>query len=260
MNKLLGISARRSGGKDSTAHFIVSQILPAIRVQEGDQEVPLVDWSRINDEGKLVVPAALEDGSIGEGILDLDTRNPDTLYWLAQNVDPFVRVLAYANPIKRYCADVLGLDWNKLNGSPADKAEPTKYTWACTRGKLPKGVTKDTPMTYRDVVIYIGEFFRGFDEDAWVNATFLDAESSDTGLTIIKDVRRLNEFEAIERRGGKTIRLLRDPYNDQHDTETALDSPNFDINRFSVVIDNIDMTLEETCMTVFNVLRDWEFI
>ncbi len=71
----------------------------------------------------------------------------------------------------------------------------------------------------------------GLHENVWVNALFSDVSSEDN--IIITDVRFPNELEAVQERGGITIRVVRPVEKSKttarlHPSETSLDSAEFD--------------------------------
>lgn len=78
-------------------------------------------------------------------------------------------------------------------------------------------------------------------------------------IAIVMDVRRPNEVDAIHEEGGKVIRLLRAPHDktDRFKSETFLDPENYDPSNFDAVIDNRFLTPEETWAEAQRVLRNW---
>ena len=65
----------------------------------------------------------------------------------------------------------------------------------------------------------------------------------------------LRKVEGIQKVGGIVARLTRNPYNDDHDSETALDKENYDWDKFNVIIDNADLTIEEQCTLTYQKLQ-----
>jgi len=75
---------------------------------------------------------------------------------------------------------------------------------------------------------------RGADPDCWVRAwkwSVSEAKQSEWPpvLILVPDVRFPNELAAVQEMGGHVIRLLRAPFEDQHESETALD----EVERFT---------------------------
>ena len=80
--------------------------------------------------------------------------------------------------------------------------------------------------------------------------------ASGTQLAIVPDVRFENEVEAIQKAGGKVIRLTRKPHEDAHPSETALDN----YENFDAVIDNQNFDINETNIKIMEVLREWGWL
>ena len=135
----------------------------------------------------------------------------------------------------------------------------------------------DCGSTVRELQQRLGtDIFRGIDKCCWVNAyksLVEDSWQSDwpPKLTLTADVRFPNEVKCIQDLGGHVIRLLRNPFNDQHESETALDnmeqlsrSPEesayyTDAIKFDAIIDNREMTIEEQNTAVWKLVteRGW---
>jgi len=96
-------------------------------------------------------------------------------------------------------------------------------------------------------------------------------------IIITADVRFPNEVKCIQELGGHVIRLLRNPHDDQHESETALDviqsKTKFrdgggielrlgtDANIFfDAVIDNRNMSVAETSEKIWKLVNEREWI
>lgn len=78
-------------------------------------------------------------------------------------------------------------------------------------------------LTVRELLQTFGtDYFRAIWPDCWLNA-YQKNPAILADMVITPDVRFENEVELIQSLGGKVIRLTRSPYNDQHESETALD-------------------------------------
>jgi len=176
-----------------------------------------------------------------------------------------VKLVAFADPIKRYCHEVLGIDKVYLWGD-GDKNTPTKYSW----GSLPTacrpvddlgfrrvaypgfsgfdphgsliGACKSGLMTVREIMQVVGtELGRNiWGKDIWINAMYHQIEHVDSVADswIITDVRMINEAQAVHKWGGIMIRVDGAPrggdgFVDHHETETKVDSLEVD-----AIIDN----------------------
>ncbi len=154
--------------------------------------------------------------------------------------------LRFADPIKQMCVDILRVPHHISFGDDVAKRTPI------ASGRV----------TVREAQQKIGtEWFRSLDPDCWVHAllwraAYLPGET----LAVVTDVRFPNEVRGIRNAGGKVIRLARrlpaDPLIDSHPSETALDG----WTEWDGVIDNVDMSIDQTRQAVVGLLRGWGWI
>ena len=166
---------------------------------------------------------------------------------------------AFADGIKDFCIDVLGLEHKQCYGSDEEKNTPTEYKWENTpklhtwEGMFdPKGC-----MTGREVMQIFGtECVRSWFGNVWADATVRKIQRTTCEMAIITDNRFPNEVEKIlGQPKGYIIRLTRSPYagSDSHSSETALSG--FDWDRPNCfVIDNAQMTIDEQNNAVIPIL------
>ena len=77
--------------------------------------------------------------------------------------------------------------------------------------------------TYRELLQIVGTGqFRGLWPDVWVK-NYKQCLPDGEDFILTADVRFPNEVKCIQDLGGHVIRLLRNPHDDQHESETALD-------------------------------------
>ena len=75
-------------------------------------------------------------------------------------------------------------------------------------------------------------------------------------FAVISDCRFPNEAEAVQRAGGKVIRLTRgDDSDDSHSSEVEVNNIEYD-----AVIDNKDLSLLETNKKVISLLEQWGWL
>ncbi|KKN35452.1 hypothetical protein LCGC14_0783550 [marine sediment metagenome] len=178
--------------------------------------------------------------------------------------------IAFADYLKEIVCVCFGTVLNKVNGSDEDKNE----ILSC--GK-----------SIREVLQIIGtDWFRSLDTDCWVRAykekvAYDDGEDEESDfldyVILTPDVRFPNEVKCIQDLGGHVIRLLRNPHNDQHESETALDhmekqgnatrkeiiarkNPLYALvwdsdNGFDAIIDNREMTIAEQNEAVWRLIN-----
>lgn len=135
-----------------------------------------------------------------------------------------------------------------ITGFPDQYSQDGKATflpdWGMTIGQIQQKIGTDA-------------IRHGLHDEAWIIACFIDIGKGEKA--IITDMRFPNEMEAIENRGGITIRIDGDPKNqqgdgkrdDNHPSETSLDDADFDIH----VINNSTLKdLEEKAKIVLELI------
>lgn len=167
-----------------------------------------------------------------------------------------VSMAAFADLIKEFCVDVLGLEPEQCYGSEAKKNAPTKYLWDNTpRHKGGWGMSG--PMTGRDVMQVFGtECVRTWFGNVWAEATIRKIRTENPQLAIITDNRFPSEVETIlAYPRGHIIRLTRSPYNgDGHASEISLDDFNW-CRPNCHVLDNAEMTRPEQEEAIIPILQ-----
>lgn len=154
---------------------------------------------------------------------------------------------SFADPLKKnICMDLLGLTEQQCYGSDDDKNSLTSIRWR----DMPDyhGSSNDTNifMTARQVMEFVGtHIFRKIKQDIWVDATIRQIKKDNYDLAIILDTRFPDEVDAILNVGGYVVRLCRDQFNSLAEPEVALDQHRYDWSKFSLIVDNQNMTLEE---------------
>jgi hypothetical protein len=108
-------------------------------------------------------------------------------------------------------------------------------------------------MSYREMMQFWGNLVRKVDKDAWIKAFNRRVEDSGSRLIVSPDVRRLNEVETIQQAGGKVVRLTRVAVDDQDISEIDLDNH----DGFDAIIDNQDMTIQQTNEEILKLVVDW---
>ena len=123
---------------------------------------------------------------------------------------------AFADPIKRFAIDVLGLDEKLVYGNDLDKSHCTHYKWEDMPAYLFAGPiqknrdrNKGEYLTIRDILQIVGtEFGRDiWGGDIWIRAMENRLNKSKASIFLITDVRFPNEAEAIRKWGGKIWRV-----------------------------------------------------
>lgn len=177
-----------------------------------------------------------------------------------------VRKIAFADKIKEFCIEVLGLPRNQAYGSDKDKNTPTRYQWS----KMPSFVQHKYPnklgvMTVRDVLQVFGsEFIRDcWGTSVWTEAVFRKIENCQEKCYVLTDVRFEEELKAIKQAGGFNV-FVDGPQRgeeitkkDTHQSEKGLDKFLFDFtinNDWSVTEQGLKDQIR-TCLSTISTDR-----
>jgi hypothetical protein len=164
------------------------------------------------------------------------------------SIAPFngAKIYNFADPLKKdICINILGLTYDQCYGDDVSKNQYTEVYWNGVR------------LTAREVMQVVGtDIFRKMKKDVWASSTIVKIKNEQPELAIIADCRFPNEVEAIRDAGGLVIKLARNPYNSDHDSETALDETNYSPSNFDFIIYNHNMTIPEQNNTILRFLKN----
>lgn len=203
------------------------------------------------------------------------TRNFRELWPLysGQSESLVLKTYSFADKIKQFCQECLGLTHEQVWGSEADKNTLTALRWedmprvisnkalAYSVGgtafdysangeeeySLETGLDKiglvyheKGLMTARAVMQFFGtEIGRKMYTNIWSDACIRQIKKDNLPLALICDMRFPSEFEAVKAAEGITIRLTRQVIKgDLHASETSLDPDKFDWNKFDIILKN----------------------
>jgi hypothetical protein len=254
---IIGVSGKKQSGKSSLCKYLQA-------------------WYFCNFEKKDVEFEQLKNGEIVFKNTDVNC---------VQNSD--CKIYSFADPLKKFCIDVMGLSYEWCYGTELDKNSLTKYKWdnlpidirikysiciepvhdivittekedsegfACISNISCKGgeaLPRIGPMTAREILQVFGtNVMRNmFSSTIWVDGTINTIKNYKAKIAFVADTRFVSEVNAImDEKNGYLIRLQRKISDDIHPSEVELD--NFDFNKFGdrvLVIDNNNMTLENQC-------------
>lgn len=257
---IIGFSGKKQSGKNTSCNFCLGTFL----WQNGIIE----NTYKINPAGKLVITDLFGDTK-ASGILDTSRNDPALQEFLAKNINHICKIYSFADILKReVCINILGLSEESCYGSDEEKDRPTHLKWkdmpGITTKRTPTGVIDEEqaealnqyykealseisyhspgPMTGREVMQFVGtNIFRKMYGDVWVDALMRKIKRDGVQFALVADIRFPNEVESIQKNGGIVIRLTKNPLDDQHSSETALD----DFYAFDFLLDNKSMTIEE---------------
>lgn len=165
--------------------------------------------------------------------------------FIAQQFIDNVKIYNFADPLKQdICINILGLTYDQCYGTDDQKNELVNCSW------------NDKQMTAREVMQFVGtNIFRSMQESVWTNATINKILKEKPNLAIVADCRFPNEVEAIKNVGGIVIKLTRNPFNSQHESEIALDVDKYDQSNFDLIIDNTHIGIQDQNTLLKNFLQ-----
>lgn len=273
-NKLtIVLSGRKQSGKTSTCNYILAKYL---------NKKPQVLGSSfrffISPTGDLIkrsykIVDSLIDSSVYEDRLATDAdMNPINKMWAKR--------YNFADPLKNFCVDVLNVPYEQCWGTDAQKnttvphilwdnfpteCRPVKQVWHDSQFQEFSGPVKDGwyedvpakgPMTGREILQVFGtNICRKIYGDCWARGTYNSIKKDGFELAVVTDGRFPNEIDLGAEVNAKTVRLLRSVYADDHPSEKALD--NYPILKYSHVVDNSHMTLDEQCRHMDPIIDKW---
>lgn len=165
-------------------------------------------------------------------------------YISSNRADISYKIYSFADPLKQdICMNILGMTHQQCYGSDDDKNTMTDLQWNGER------------LTARRAMEVIGtNIFRQMKTQVWVEATINKILKEAYDIAIIVDCRFPNEVDAILDHGGYVIRLDLDIFHSESDSEKALDLEYYDWSRFSHIIHNNSLSVEEKNNQILNFL------
>tara|TARA_B100001939_G_scaffold61857_2_gene50850 strand:+ start:5296 stop:6003 length:708 start_codon:yes stop_codon:yes gene_type:complete len=227
--KILGISGRKQAGKNTTANILHGVVLKRLNNIE--------DWN-IGASGELLVQT---EGGWGE--FDVTRQDRAFSEYAEYNMWPFVKLYSFADELKRICVELFNIPYECVFGTDEQKNQVQEHLlWE----NIPGVTTNEGPMTAREFMQFFGtDVCRKMYEPIWVDSCIRKIQAEQSELAIIADVRFPNEAKAIERAGGRLLRLTRNIYDDDHSSEVALDD-----YPFTSCINNKDNSIDDLIVKV----------
>lgn len=220
---IIALSGKKQSGKSSACNYILGQYL---------LDTGKIEKFFVNENGDL----AIED--------EIELPNP---------------FINFTDELKAFCISTLGLSEEQVYGSEEDKNTYTQYSWEnfpqFTQNEAlgivgALDLSKSGPMTAREVMQVVGASLRKANSNIWVDSCVRRITNNKSDLVLISDCRYPNEVEAIHKLGGIVIRLTLNRFNDQAESEIALDNYQFDY-----IIDNQNLNIHEKNQAIFSLLK-----
>jgi hypothetical protein len=251
-SRILAFSGSKQAGKTTCCNFLHGYQL---RCQA------IVENFHVLKTGELVVTTNVidENGQINHGnaILDVSRVDMEFAEWAIYSMWPFVKKYSFAAPLKEIAIGLFDLTQEQCFGTEQQKNTLTNVRWGDIPGIAVTKSKKKKKMTAREFLQYFGtDVCRKIKEDVWAERCLSDIEAENPLLAIIDDCRFPNELDAVQKAGGKVIRLTRSPYKDKHNSEQSLDN----CENFDAVIDNANMTIAECSKKLIETLDNWGWL
>lgn len=258
---IIGISGKKQAGKTTVANIIHGEILIKNNM--------ILDYN-INEQGKLLIKTSNSKGEEGWGEFDIERKDEPFVEYAHYNMWPYVKLYNFADPVKDLCINLFGFTYEQAYGTDEQKNQVlSNIRWEdmprFQNMKLMKKMPIDSKkswnwregeMTAREFMQFFGtDIMRKIHPNVWANACINKINKEGSELAVVADVRFPNEVEAINKTGGKVLRLDRDVHEDNHDSETALDMGNYDHANFWSVVYNQEMTIGDTILEVKKILE-----
>ena len=137
---------------------------------------------------------------------------------LKENGNTYVALVAFADPIKKYLEEVLGIDHKLLYGNDTDKEKNTQYLWKNVNPSIRKkfGNPKGRISVRQALQMWGNELNREiWGKDIWVNTlerqintwksynSYKDELNNCPDYVLITDIRFSNEAQIVHKVGGK---------------------------------------------------------
>jgi hypothetical protein len=145
-----------------------------------------------------------------------------------------VYVTCFAEDLKKFCHEVLGLPEEAIYGDDLKKNTLSEYSWDNFPDKIRRG--RCGLMTCREVLQTMGsEIMRDmFSSNVWIKGTISRINKKKAPISIINDLRFINEINAVKSNNGYVWNVV-GPHrgdqrykNDTHQTEKDLNPDLFD--------------------------------
>ena len=206
MTKILGFAGKKQSGKNTCCNFL--QMLKF-------HEYGVCKNASLNEQGQILVSDLFGEKVSGSDWIPLTEEYVD----ISQLLESFrpCKIYAFADVLKDFAVDVLGLEYNQVYGTNEEKNSPTHLLWE----NMPTGNNKG-PMTGREVLQYFGsDICRKMYENIWFDACIRRIRKDNPELALISDVRFSNEISGVQKEGGIVFGLPRDIVNgkDTHSSE-----------------------------------------
>lgn len=257
--RLLGVAGTKRAGKDSAGAFIFANEL---------QKLNIIERFEMNEEGELFLNHdAYKDEETGEVLdagmakINFTSKDPIFVNYMQEAIWPHVKMYSFADTLKFIAVHMYGLTPEQVYGDGKEKESLTEYSYKQLKLIVPGRYFPKTIQNLDDKVIarkflqYLADTLRALNDDCFVNPVMNQINNEQVPLSIITDVRRVEEVDKIHKMGGKVLYLTRRTEVDTHKIENGFSEITDLRGYFDFVIDNQDMTVAQKNIEIFNELH-----
>lgn len=275
MTNIIVFCGKKGSGKNTCSNFLHGYQMRAYNIVE--------DFAIRNDTGGLIVNTKTlgENGEeeIVSGEVDVTRDDMEFADWAVYNMWPFIKNYSFAKELKDICMGLFGLTREQVYGTDEQKNTMVPHLlWENMPGvicypnyvecgnathsdidpnKIGLTIRKSGPMTAREFMQFFGtEIMRKMYEPIWTERTIKNIKTENPQISVVSDCRFKNEALAMKEQKAKLIYLTRSINQDSHASENGFE----DFDDFDAVIDNQNMTIEETTIELMKVIDSWGWL
>ena len=247
---------KKGAGKNLCSNFLHGYQMKAYGLIE--------DFGLLEDTGSLVVTTKALDENGKEssvtGEIDITREDMEFGEWAAYNMWPFIKNYSFAKELKDICVALFNIPKELVYGTDEQKNTLVEHLrWENMPGLRdePKRQKWSGPMTAREFMQFFGtEVMRKIYSPVWIERTLKNIQTECPQIAVISDCRFKNEAETMKAVGAKLIYLTRSTYQDAHKSENAFE----DFTDFDAVLDNADMSIEESQKALIKIIDSWGWL
>ena len=244
MSNIIAFAGAKQSGKTTSVNFLHGHEM---------KSNGFIKKFFIDEGGRLVVNAKYLDDNDKEfesmGVFDVFQESQTFADYASSTFWPFVKAYNFADPLKRLCIALFGLDREQCYGTDEQKNSLTDFLW--------DNVSQDSSgrMTAREFMQFFGtNICRRIKDDVWVSLCIKQIKDENPNLALIGDCRFKNEIDAVHEAGGKVIYFTRNSESsDGHDSEKASEYK----EHYDCIIDNTNTSVEEQNKLVLEQIQAW---
>lgn len=244
MSNIIAFAGAKQSGKTTSVNFLHGHEMKSHN---------FIKEFFIDEAGRLVVNAKYLDDNDKEfesmGVFDVFQESQTFADYASSTFWPFVKAYNFADPLKRMCIALFGLDREQCYGTDEQKNSLTDILW--------DNISQDSSgrMTAREFMQFFGtNICRKIKDDVWVSLCIKQIKDENPNLALIGDCRFKNEIDVVHEAGGKVIYFTRNSESsDGHDSEKASEYK----DHYDCIIDNTNTSVEEQNKLVLDQIQAW---